>query len=107
MGLNLKEKKAFNRAMRSYDYDRYSQWIDASRKNRFLFWLRFYPPRKTHKSKDIESVWNKKVYVRVQVEKPFVCKKWSFVKRKDGGWNLHLFPLHVQSIDPADFYYNY
>jgi len=35
-----------------------------------------------------------KLYIRLQLSSPFLVKRWCFVKRKHGSWNLHLFPLH-------------
>lgn len=34
------------------------------------------------------------LYIRLQLKKPFLCKKWCFIYRGKGAWNLHLFPLH-------------
>ena len=33
-------------------------------------------------------------YARLQLSKPFMVKKWCFVKRING-FNIHLFPLHI------------
>ncbi len=35
-----------------------------------------------------------KLYIRLQLSKPYLVKKWCFIKRNNGAWNLHLFPVH-------------
>ena len=42
------------------------------------------------------------LYIRLQLSKPFLVRKWRFIKRP-WGWNLHLFPIHFYFSHSVEF----
>ena len=43
------------------------------------------------------DIW--KFCIVIQTKRPFLVKKWCFVNRGNGKWNLHLFPIHIHKED--------
>jgi hypothetical protein len=51
---------------------------------------------KIEKHKSYISIFLFNTYFIIQTKKPWMVKKWFiYVDRGNGGWNFHLFPLHI------------